>query len=201
MSDAFDPSDEDSWTGGYYEAAIILGPGNNPDADTKLEAAIQRLWSQVNLRPAALGDLRTWETIGRATFEGRPLSALHRIYGVYQSPALGALPFTSVVVREEDGEDWLYACVPLGGVPDGGGYPFGDFAESRAWREPLEHELAAMVLEICRSIPIHVAIIGFEIAGADEIAPDALKEAGSRWVGYVARYGDSYRYWPTTNWS
>lgn len=204
MANAFDPHDAEMWYGGYYEAAIVIGSREASDSSALLKTAIHRLWSHRRLRPAALGDVRVWKA-GSLSFAGLPLPALHRIYGEYQSSALGLLPFTSVVVREEERRlDWLYACLPLGGIPASGGFPFGDqeeMAASRQWREPLERELAEIVLDICQSVAIRGAEIGFEITGHITLSEEILSATGNRWVGYVAKDKGAYRYWPTNCWS
>lgn len=202
MSIAFDPHDEEIWRGGYYEAALVLGARNAPVSDAILGTAIRRLWAHRGLRAAALGDLDTWTAMGEVDLVSPALEKLHRIYGAYDSPALGMLPFTSVVVREDDGADWLYGSIPLGGIPKSGSYPFDEPNPlSRGWREPLERELAAMTLDISLTVSMRHAAIGFEIAGDVRIEAGMLSESGSRWVGYVARDGDGYRYWPTNRWA
>jgi hypothetical protein len=204
ISVPFDPSNDDLWSGGYYEAAMVLGGMNDLRADERLRAAISKLWSHEALRVAAIGDLARWRWDGPPLLESRPSEDLRRIYGAFDDPTLGSLPFTSVVVRETpDGDDWLYACVPLGGLAVSDGYPFGDkkhAAASRSWREPLEKSVAGLVLSVCVTVPIHIAAIGFEIAGHIEsvvcTGPDEV-----RYVGHVGKYGDGYYYWPTTVWS
>ena len=198
-----DGFDDDSWNGGYYETAMVLGPNNGPSADQRLRTAIAELWSSPSLTVAALGDRARWQAIDSPSFATAPLDDLLRIYGTFADSTLGLVPFTSVVVREEnpDGEDWLYACVPLGGIPCSGGYPFGDLEESRSWREPLEGSLANLTLRVCEAVPLRLAAIGFEIAGIISVQADAIPSTTQRPIGYVTKYAGKYRYWPTTAWT
>jgi hypothetical protein len=200
-SATFDPNDQENWHGGYYEAAIVLGPSTSPDADNKLRTAIAALWAHPSLTITAFSEISQWDWRGRALDAHASLDDLQRIYGVFQHDTLGVLPFTSVVVREEDGDDWLDACIPLGGLEQSGGYPFGDddeLAASRNWREPLEQALADLALRVASVVGLQIAAIGFEVAGiinADNASPDA-----KRYVGYVARHGNSFQYLPTNAW-
>lgn len=203
MPAPFDPRNRENWIGGHYEAAMVLGSTNSPEADARLLAAITGLWSRSSLRALALGDLAAWDWTHAPVLATRALGDLHRIYGVFDHGTLGRLPFTSLVVREEiaDGEDWLYACVPLGGLKQGDGFPFRGpehAAAARSWRGPLERALADLVLGICETVPIQMAAIGFEVAGL----MDRSREPADmpRHMGYVCRGETGYRYWPTTEW-
>jgi hypothetical protein len=205
MSLPFDPSDDETWHGGYYEAAMIVGGVSSPGSDERLLASILSLWSSPTLRVAAIGNRRAWQWADAPSLQAQSLDNVQRIYGVLEEPAIGTLPFTSVVVREEGpgGEDWLYASVPMGGL-NGGGYPFlhgEQLAESRVWREPLEKALADLVLRVCDDVAIRIAAIGFEIAGVIEVDPAVLAPRARRYVGYVSPQRSGYHYWPTTIWS
>lgn len=205
MSEPFDPSNNRNWIGGYYEAAMVLGDVRSPQSDAKLRTALEHLWSNEALQACAVGDLANWQWSRTPSVHERALSDLHRVYGVFEHRELGPIPFTSAFVREElsDGQDWLYACVPLGSLSQSDGYPFGDkehTAASRSWREPLERGLAELVLSVCEVVPVKIAAIGFEfeIAGIDRDA-DRVGDA-PRHIGYVCADSTGYRYWPTTDW-
>jgi hypothetical protein len=199
----FDPSDKENWTGGYYEAAMVVGNVASPQSDAMLRTALERLWSHESLQAFAIGDLSNWRWDKRPAFHDRTLADVHRVYGVFDHQELGPVPFTSVIIREEpDGQDWLYACVPLGGLAQSEGYPLGDkehTAASRSWREPLERRLAALALAVCEVVPIQIAAIGFEISGIIERDADRVADT-PRLLGYVALDHTGYRYWPTTEW-
>lgn len=105
----------------------------------------------------------------------------------------------TLIVREEEGDDWLYIGVPLGGVEASDGYPFSDPNEllaSGAWRAPLEQVLASIVLSIGRHVNFKRAAIGFEIAGVISATPDDER----RYIGLIESKGDGYVYLPTTEW-
>jgi hypothetical protein len=185
-------SEDETWFGGFYEAAIVFGKTGSATADKRLRGAVTALWSHPALRidrPLDLGDLDN----------------LRRIEGELNHPTLGPLVFGTVVVRERDtpnGDDWLYAVVPMGGleerVPDVDGWPAGDHPHSQRWREPLERALGDVALHVTRATPIALAIIGFEIAG---VISD-FKADKPRRTGFVVRDEDGdFVYWPTTDWS
>lgn len=197
----FDPHDQENWYGGYYEAAMVLGPSTAPDADDKLRKAIAALWSHPSLTATAIDNKENWEWRGRALDALAPLDDLQRIYGALRHETLGVLPFTSCVVREESGDDWLYACAPLGGIAESGGYPFGDadeIAVSRNWREPLERALADIALKVAGDVGFQIAAIGFEIAGI--INADNASSHAKRYVGYIAKHDGGFQYLPTDAW-
>ncbi|MBL8536441.1 MAG: hypothetical protein JNM59_03465 [Hyphomonadaceae bacterium] len=185
-------SEDETWFGGFYEAAIVLGKTGGATADERLREALTSLWTYPNLRLGGALDLNDLDNLGR-------------IEGELDHPSLGPLVFGTAIVREREipnGDDWLYAVVPMGGleerVPEIGGWPAGDHPHSRRWREPLEHALGELALHVARSTPISLAMIGYEIAGViSDFKPDAPRR-----VGFVARSesGD-HQYWPTTDWS
>lgn len=184
--------DDGTWTGGFYEAALVLGKIKSAAADERLRRAITVLWSNPRLSLSRDLDMRDLDNIGR-------------IEGVLDHPTLGSLVCGSFVVREReetDGDDWLYAVVPLGGLSERidtvGAWPAGDTEGSRSWREPLEQCLSDLALEVSRAVPIRLAMIGYEIAGMiSEFKPDQPRR-----IGFVVRdEASEYRYWPTTDWS
>ncbi len=185
-------SEDETWFGGFYESAIVLGKTDSAIADKRLREALTALWSHPDLRidqPLDLGDLDN----------------LGRIEGELDHPVLGSCVFGTLVVRERDtpnGDDWLYAVVPMGGLeerfPEIGGWPAGDHPESQRWREPLERSLAKLALHVARTAPIAFAMIGYEISGVvSDFKPDQPRR-----IGFVVRgEGGEFEYWPTTDWS
>lgn len=198
MQEAFDPLDDETWFGGFYEAAVILGSSRDPDADERVSEALRIVWLEPSMQTCAIGDRKTWDWArARAPLK---LSVESHAYGALRVADLGLAPVTTLVVREDQGDDWLYIGVPLGGVEASDGYPFGDRGEleaSRRWRAPLEQELASIVMTIGQHVMFKRAAIGFEIAGAIQASPDDER----RYVGLIERQGDGYVYLPTTDWS
>lgn len=202
------PTNEHNWIGGYYEAALLLGHSTDEGADDRLKQAILALWLHQDLTHACVEDLREWSLRDPPVLADYPVDQLQRIYGVRSDARFGETAFTSVVIREsESREDWLDACVPLGGYPipsgQGQGYPFGsadDLLRSSTWRRPLEEALARVVLEVAETVPIKHAVIGFEISGEEPAPPEDLAATAERGVAYVVRTTHGYQYLPTTAW-
>ena len=183
-------AEDETWFGGFYEVAIVLGKTDSADSNARLREALSVLY--------ALAELEISGT-AREDLDGCGL-----LKGTLDHPSLGRLPFGLFVVREREtpgGDDWLYACVPLGGLSDRveavGGWPAGDQEGSRSWREPLERTLAELAVAVAHVVPIESAFIGFEIAGIRA----HFERNGPRRIGFVIRDDvGQYRYWPTTDW-
>ena len=190
----------ETWYGGHYEAAIVLGGHADTLSDLRLSSAIARIWANDKL--TLFGDR------SKDDLAGQSVEDLNFLMGWMKVAALGVVPVKTIVVRElsqRNGNDWLYVSVPLGGlsevVPKVGGWPFGDTEKSEDWRGPLEKALADLTMDLCVKVPIRVAGIGFEISGnLDERALNGMipKE---RSIGYVAHDGGKFTYFPTTRWN
>ncbi len=201
----FDAADDDLWLlGGWYEAAMVLGKADEPHADTRLRTAITALWSNPSLRLAAIGDRARWNWERAPTLQGHSLGDLRSLSGAWDHPAFGPIPFTSLVIRDEipDGDDWLYAAVPMAGLNKFAPGCWSNMdASSRPMREPLEQSLANLILSVCAKVPIQIAAIGWEISGIIGDGVELCVEGAERYVGYVVKDGDGFRYWPTTVWA
>ena len=179
MANPADPSDEKNWTGGYYELSIKLGGYD----DGRLDAALKALWDVAGLSPAFRRD-----STGPAS-EVTPVSAESVLAGRLGStasiPGLGSTLCSVSVVREENYEsdvvqyeaDWLDLSLPLSALCDldhrVGGYPFGDMAPSRVWREPIEQWFEGIGRAVFGAVPFVHAVTGFEMGGTErsEVTP------------------------------
>ncbi len=184
---ALDPTDashDDNWLGGYYELSIRLGACD----DSRLDASLKALW-----RAAGLGTAFRHSPAGRAG-ERATVSAASLLEGDLRSvvtiPGLGSAVCRIIVVREvhlEPGEapeaDWLDLGLPMGALanldPRVGGYPFGDTAASRGWREPIEQWLHDVARAVFLRVPFDYAVTGFEVFGCE------ASEAHRGWVGLL----------------
>ena len=197
-------ADEELWKGGYFEAAIVLGKSHDAGADARLHSAISEVWTLPYLRNCSA------DRSGKGDIDpaAEGLERIVTLYGWFDDPRTGSLPFTTSVVRETeepDGDDWLYAAVPLGGLcrkfPAVGGWPASDHETARSWIEPVEGVLAEIAIALSHKVPFAIAAIGYEISGAigsseyDGVIPDRRR------IGYVVPQDGIYCYLPTTVWS
>ena len=120
MQNGFDPLDDETWFGGFYEAAIILGSSRDPGADEKVADALRIVWLEPSMQACAIGDRKDWDW-SRARVP-LTLSVEPHAYGALRVAEVGLLPVTTLIVREDEGDDWLYIGVPLGGVEASGGF-------------------------------------------------------------------------------
>lgn len=166
-----DPKHAGNWLGGYYELTVKLGA---PD-DARLDAALAALWQAAALAPAyRRGTAGPVEMSAQSVLTG-PLRSVATI------PGLGSTVCAVMASRalldddgaEGYGDDWLDLCLPLGALGNldkrVGGYPFGDFEQSRGWREPIEEWFATVATAVFGVVPFEHAVTGDEVSG-DELA-------------------------------
>ena len=153
-----DVLDEETWSGGEYELAVLLGRR----ADDVLETAAAALWRLAGITG---GTPPTRESLAASRpsrgvavpVPGRPLAC-----------AVESLRFA-----EPEDEDWLYLDLPLGALaawdPAVGGFPLGpeSGAGSRAWREPLEEWLVGVARALFAEVPYVRAITGWEASALE----------------------------------
>jgi hypothetical protein len=201
-------SDLEYWCGGSFEAAIVLGACEDPGADDRLRAAVSAIWSFTSLGKCVSDRSRDYSKQKGVDLETASLETISRhLYGVFQSDLAGPFPFSTCVIREtdeEEGFDWLHAGIPIGGIaqvfPSVGGWPAGDYENSRTWREPIERGLAEISLAVSREVYFLITIIDWCVADA---TPDEIqgKIPSTRCAGYVLPMDGVYKYLPTTDWA
>ena len=181
-------ADKYTWSGGFYQLAIELGPRD----DARLDAAIHALWDF----PALAG---CWN---RRDVEPEPqerycaslaaFEAERRLLGVLTLPEDNArVACDCFIVREEQSEiDWISLCIPMGGlstVREVGAFPFGGVGvSSRSWHEPLDQLLVQIGEWIFERAPFRLALTGHEVGGdcyAEQVAARGLPR--DRWIGYL----------------
>src|SRR5215470_13083592 len=114
-----DLSAEETWHGGYYETAIMLGRCRDASADERLHSAILAIWAASCLGNPATDYKSDLAAMRQFDLDTAPLDKVGRLYGYMLHAKFGAIPFTTIAVREflsTDGWDWLYGAVPLGGL-------------------------------------------------------------------------------------
>lgn len=205
MVDAADFVDDENWHGGYYELAIDLGARSDADADGRLVAALDAVWSD----PALDGCYHD----RRRSRSGQTAMSPHEasvdepppLYGVATLPIGATVVCATHVVREIGDEhraphDWLDLCLPTGALlrvdSRVGGYPFGS-EDSLPWRAPIDEWLVRVAEEVFRVAPFRAALIGFEVSGdpaADNLDHQPIPD--DRWIGFVLPHDGGLRFFP-----
>jgi hypothetical protein len=108
-----------------------------------------------------------------------------------------------ISVREDDGDDWLDLCLPLGALgrieTRVGAFPFGDDGgpESMTWRRAFDDWLAEVGRAVYRRVTFKIAVIGFEVSGT--VTAESLAEGIPEDRGFaVLQPEDQLRYFPAT---
>jgi hypothetical protein len=181
MATTDDMSYDENWTGGFYELSLDLGAAD----DARLDRAVRTLWraagASVDVQPSA--------------------AALHEhghLRGTLTLPS-GARVVCGAFSSRYEGVDGLELYLPLGALARVdrriGGYPFDERsgAESLSWRAPLDRWLAGVAVAVHAEVPIHHALIGFEV---DE---DADLTSEQRYAAVLVPGTAGLDYRPATN--
>jgi hypothetical protein len=190
---------ESAWAGGFYELAIEIGPRS----DERLQAALEALWSHVDLDGCFLD--RDCEPSGQMRVPPNMLEDGSHLLGVAKAPNGSHVVCGTCVIREvEDGADWLDFYLPTGSLGHAymiGGYPFGDENdEAGAWRYDIEDWLAGIGLEVAKAVSMRLGLIGFEVSGrvhAPEIAETGIP--AERDIGFLWPTGEKIEYYRRTH--
>lgn len=178
----------ENWSGGYYEAAIILGKASSQGSDDRLLSALSTILEKTTVTLYKSGKVD--ELLSLSSIRVEPVPSVFSFCGTLLHETLGVLPFLMCVVREDDsGNDWLDIAIPLGGVPETGGWPFGSLENSIEWRRPIETILAQFALDVAKDVPFKMAQIGWELSGMFDEADIADGIPSERFVGYVVPEG------------
>jgi hypothetical protein len=129
---------------------------------------------------------------------GRDIAAMLR--GRARLASGVVVPASTIPVREEGGNDWLYFGLPTGSI--GRAYPVGAFpfddGTSLDWRDELDAWLRALAMHVFAKQPFQMALIGFVDA---EQAPERALRDGvpeRRWVGNIVPDAGVLRWFPPT---
>jgi hypothetical protein len=182
MATADDMSDEENWTGGFYELSLLAGSTGPCDRCGALQAS----------RGAGPGS-------GLLDVEPSAV-ALHEhghLRGCLTLPSGDRVLCGALVFRYE-GVDNLELYLPLGGLARIdhriGGYPFDERSrvESLTWRAPLDRWLADVAVAVYADAPFQRALIGFEINEDTDIS------ANQRYAAVLLPYPEGMDYRPAT---
>ena len=175
-------TDNDAWTGGFYELGIEVGGRD----DARLEVALKAIWQARVLEGCWLD--RTTEPVSSSRVAPNFSSAKEgHLYGIATLPNFTRVGCATCVVREEL-LDWLNFYIPMGALETAypaRGFPFGS-ADSTQWRQELDHWFVELARKVFTAVPYKLALIGHEISGeaySDEISKNGLPS--ERWIGYL----------------
>jgi hypothetical protein len=191
---------EDTWHGGFYELAMQFGPR----ADRMLESGLQTIWRLPFLEGTYLrNDIEPAQQQRADPSLERQIEAVH-LHGIATLPNGRRVACGTVVVREDEGDDWLDFYVPSGSLGTAypvGAYPFDEADSSREWREPLESWLADIGNAVFAAAPFRLGLVGFEVSGAERV--EHLAHSGvpnERGIGFLMPSGKKLEWCPTNQW-
>lgn len=174
-----------TWSGGFYQLAIELGPRS----DERLQAALETIWRYSGL-DGPYGNRNV-----EPSHQPRILPTLETgLVGIATLPQGQRVACGTFTVREDDGPDWIGFYLPIGVLHtayDVGAYPFGDGETSRSWRAPLDEWLVRMAAAVFAAVRFPLALVGHEVSGttyAEEIQSTGVPE--ERWIGCLWREGE-----------
>ncbi len=168
MAAADDMSDDENWTGGFYELILLLGPAD----DARLDLAVRSLW-----RAAGVQQCHTRSGAVLAEPGAVALEEHGHLLGTLTLPT-GARTVCGGLLSRYEGVDDLALYLPLGALSRTdrriGGYPFGERSghESLAWRAPLDRWLADVAITVHADVPFQRALIGFEVDEDADVTAD-----------------------------
>ncbi|ATO14133.1 hypothetical protein CO540_10050 [Micromonospora sp. WMMA2032] len=190
MTSADDMSDDENWTGGFYELCLVLGAAD----DDTVDRALRALWRAAGVHGC---HVRRADGFGFAPAEPG-VAALHEhghLLATLTLPSGARVVCGGFLFRYEN-VDTLELYLPLGAlvrVDDRiGGYPFDESsgAESLSWRGALDRWLADVAVAVHGEVPIHRALIGFEVDEDHDVT------AGRRYAAVVTPGVDGVEYRP-----
>lgn len=201
---------DDTWTGGFYELALEIGPY----ADKPLFDALKVLWKHPSLEGCYLDQTKEpddqvrYNPVAELYYQQGMYSDFHT-YSISTLPNGSRIACGSCIIREyfagsdadEDAPDWLVFYLPMGALAqtyDVGGYPFDtDIKSPESWQKPIDDYLAELGKYIYAHAPSRLGLIGHEVSGthyADEITEQGISD--ERYIGYLLPQNGTLNYFP-----
>ena len=180
-------SRRDAWAGGSYDLAIKLGARD----DARVRRALEALWSAVDVDGCYQHQDLEPEQQPRIGVGALPLDAA--LHGVAHLGARPPIPCRTVIVQLDDGEDWIYFCLPMGSlarIVDVGAFPFAS-GGTLSWRPVADEWLCALARRVFGTVPFQLALLGWDgddFRGGDNVST-AADVPDERWVGFLVADG------------
>jgi hypothetical protein len=179
------------WHGGSYDLGIELGPHD----DVRLGQALAVVWSILD----GCYEHRNREPHEQPRVEVGTLSFETTLHGFARIAALPPIACCTHVLRFDDGTDWIYVSLPIGGlarVLNIGAFPFADGVDP-SWRYVLDEWLCVLAQAVFEAVPFGLALVGWD--GGEPDDADAFRALGvpaKRTVGYLVGEVDGLRWFP-----
>ena len=179
------------WHGGSYDLGIELGPHD----DVRLAQALGVVWTILD----GCYEHRDREPHEQPRVEVGTLPLDTTLHGFARIAALTPIACRTQVLRFDEGTDWIYVSLPIGGlerVLDVGAFPFADDVDP-SWRFMLDDWLCMLASAVFEAVPFDLALVGWD-GGTPEDA-DAFRASGvpaKRGVGYLVGDVDALRWFP-----
>lgn len=176
---AVDPAafcDDENWSGGFYELAVLLGERD----DARLDAALCAVWSDGHVDGCYPSRDREPAEQERVPCSLASLGESGHLRGTATLPSGRRVVCGAVVIREDESRrDWLDFYLPLGALSVAdhrvGGFAGEGGVDTLAWRAPIDEWFADIGVSVYRSAPFVYALIGFEVSGED-LPPSGVAE-------------------------
>lgn len=184
---------DDAWSGGSYDLAIELGPRD----DARLRRALQALWSGPDLDGCYESADREPQEQPRLGVGTLPLET--PLHGIARIGDRAPVACRTVIVRFDDGSDWIHVCLPLGSlghILEVGAFPFDDGGDL-SWRHPLDEWLCGLGRRVFDAVPFRLALIGWDGGELEDV--DSFHASGvpaERSIGYLVPGADGLRWFP-----
>lgn len=182
----------DAWNGGFYELAIVLGPGD----DELLEKAIVSLWAFPDIDGCYRYPIPDPPYQPRVA-PGKALGLEARLHGVASIRDTAPIACGTYVVRFDD-FDCLGFFLPMGSLQrvfPVGAYPFED-GDDLSWRMTVDDWLCRMAEHVFGFAPFRYALVAHEPSFDHCVDPTVSAVPVERWEGYLVPENGSLQWYP-----
>ncbi|GCE23238.1 hypothetical protein [Dictyobacter kobayashii] len=156
---------QENWLGSYYELAIEYAPPHN---DERLLKAIYTLWNHHTMEGPVKRSYQE-EDVDHFSLMPLPLSLEpdenHRLHGKIKLTNGKDVGCLSLIIREENGSDWLDLSIPTGMLELAYHVEYPLLLPTNPWLSDIEHIFITIAEKIYEVAPFDLAIIGEEVSG------------------------------------